>query len=109
MNLYQVDLLFQLGFASVATVVVSYFLFDVWQKYKPGGLWFWLLVGLWIDVAGNVVIFSLYYSEIEIRGNIQLSAPKILVANSVNSVTQSCANLVHWVFSYKYWVVARKL
>ena len=87
MNLYQIDLLFQLVFAAAATVVVSYFLFDVWLKYKPRGLWFWLLVGLWIDVAGNVVIFSLFYNEIENSGNLESNAPKILVANSVNAIT----------------------
>ena len=91
-------------------MVVSYFLVNVYLKYKPGGLWFWLLIGLWIVVAGNLVIFSLFYSDIaDNGGTLRPDSNKIFVADAFNAVTQSCANLVHWIFSYKYWVVARKL
>ena len=103
---YYINEIVQLTFVSLLLCVVTYQLANGVRKYQASNLWKVLLAVIWLDYALSVVAWTTAIITWNVNFNSLLGA---IVISLCNSIGICCVTAVHWVFTFKYWAVARKL
>lgn len=103
---YYINEIVQLTFASLLLIIVTFLLAKGVREFHASNLWKVLLAGIWLSYAVGVIAWTTAIITWSVNISSLLGAIVISVCNSVGMI---CTTAVHWVFTFKYWAVARKL
>ena len=106
MNLIHINYYVELVLNLIVLILVSYFIIKGYFKLQASSFWILLLLGVWISEAMGFM----FWISIVICLNGQCN-PKFLAIMSpiCNSISLVCVCVTHWVFSFRYWIFARKI
>ena len=99
-------MLFQMALCTILTAIVTFMIVKGIKKFKASRLWIGLLIGLWLELALNAVGWT---TAVITWNTNPYSLAGAIVISVCNSFGLAITATVHFIFTFKYWVVARKL